>query len=180
MFVRLAQGFTGVYTLTAHLEAFTDWYALYTAGASGPGTGPQHYAVRALVCVLTPNVVLDIRAGGGLTKAADHFFAGAGLALRYEMPLTFPGVCDPRWEMGDRRWKMGWVSPNSQRLCPPARLPVCALRALVVAGNLCAPFLGPCGIELLKKSQPGYLENNSRGSGRHRPEVHPISQVLQP
>ena len=45
MFVRLAQGFTGVYTLTAHLETFTDWYALYTAGASGPGTGPQHYAV---------------------------------------------------------------------------------------------------------------------------------------
>jgi hypothetical protein len=83
MFVRLAQGFTGVYTLTAHLETFTDWYALYTAGASGPGTGQQHYAVGGLVYVLTPNVALDIRAGGGLTKVADHFFAGAGLALRY-------------------------------------------------------------------------------------------------
>jgi|RhiMetdeSRZDD1v2_1073273.scaffolds.fasta_scaffold116112_6 hypothetical protein len=75
---------------------------------------------------------------------------------------------------------MGWVSPNSQRLCPSTRLPVCARRALVVADNLRAQFLGQCGIELLKKSQLGYLENNSRGSGRHRLEVHPISQALQP
>src|SRR2546428_10940510 len=34
LFVRLAQGFTGVYTLTAHLEAFADWYAFYAAGGS--------------------------------------------------------------------------------------------------------------------------------------------------
>ena len=83
LFVRLAQGLTGVYTLTAHLEAFADWYAFYAAGASGTGTGAQHYAVGGLVYVLTPNVALDIWAGGGLTKAADHFLAGAGLALRY-------------------------------------------------------------------------------------------------
>ena len=34
LFVRLAQGLTGVYTLTAHLEAFADWYAFYAAGGS--------------------------------------------------------------------------------------------------------------------------------------------------
>ena len=83
LFVRLAQGLTGVCTLTAHLEAFTDWYAFYAASAGGAGPGAQHYAVGGLVYVLTPHVALDIRAGGGLTKAADHFFAGAGLALRY-------------------------------------------------------------------------------------------------
>jgi outer membrane putative beta-barrel porin/alpha-amylase len=91
LFVRLAQGFTGVYTLTAHLEAFADWYAFYAANAGGAGTGAQHYAVGGLVYVLTPHVALDIRAGGGLTKAAEHFFAGAGLALRYYMPFTFRG-----------------------------------------------------------------------------------------
>ena len=67
-----------------------------------------------LVYVLTPNVALDIRAGGGLTKAADHFFAGAGLVLWYEMPLTFQGVGDPRWEMGDNWLRVLGTAERSQ------------------------------------------------------------------
>ena len=53
LFIRLAQGFTGVYTLTAHLEAFADWYAFYAAGASGTGTGAQHYAANPAMTSVT-------------------------------------------------------------------------------------------------------------------------------
>jgi hypothetical protein len=64
------------------VEWNSNWYALYMAGVSGPGTGPQYYAVGGLVSVLTPNLALDIRVGGDLTKAADHVVTGVGFALR--------------------------------------------------------------------------------------------------
>lgn len=79
----LAQSFTIGYTLTSHLGAYTEWFALYPHSAVAPGTTAQHYFNAGFTYKVTPDFQLDVRAGRGLSNSADDLFAGAGFAVRY-------------------------------------------------------------------------------------------------
>lgn len=82
-YVELAQSVTIGYGLTKKLGAYTEWFAFYPSGAIAPGTTPQHYFNGGFTYRVTPNFQLDIRAGVGLNRRADDFFAGTGFAYRY-------------------------------------------------------------------------------------------------
>ena len=53
------------------------------AGAEDPGARPEYYADGGFVYRINNNFQLDIRAGIGLNRYADDFFAGSGFAVRY-------------------------------------------------------------------------------------------------
>jgi hypothetical protein len=82
-YVELAQSLTVGYTLTDRLGAYTEWFAFFPTGAVAPGVTAQHYANGGFTFRVTPNFQLDMRAGIGLSKSADDFFAGTGFAVRY-------------------------------------------------------------------------------------------------
>ena len=82
-YVNLVSGFTGLYNVTKNLEAFAEWDSFYPAGAVGPLTGPQQYAVGGFVYYINSNFEIDIRAGCGLNEHANDFLAGAGFSVRY-------------------------------------------------------------------------------------------------
>jgi hypothetical protein len=72
-----------VVQVTRDLEAFIEWDAFYSPGASGAASGARDYAVGGLVYFITKNLAVDVRAGVGLTKEANDFLAGTGFAVRY-------------------------------------------------------------------------------------------------
>ncbi len=82
-YIEFAQSLTVGYGLTKKLGAYTEWFAFYPSGAVAPGVGPQHYFNGGFTYRLTPNLQFDIRAGVGLNRQADDFFAGTGFAVRY-------------------------------------------------------------------------------------------------
>jgi hypothetical protein len=71
------------YTLTKKLGAFTEWFALFPHSALDPDVGPQYYLDGGFAYRFTPNTQFDIRAGVGLNRHADDFFAGTGFSFRY-------------------------------------------------------------------------------------------------
>ena len=81
--LEVATGLTAVVQVTRDLEAFVEWDAFYVAGGSGAASGARDYAVGGLVYFITRNLAVDVRAGFGLTKAANDFLAGTGFAVRY-------------------------------------------------------------------------------------------------
>jgi hypothetical protein len=82
-YILFAQSLSLGYTLTPKLGAYTEWYALFPSGASAPGTTAQHYFDGGFTYKLTPDLQFDVRAGVGLSRGADDFFAGAGFVARY-------------------------------------------------------------------------------------------------
>src|SRR3954471_20811229 len=68
-------------TWTEEVRSFTEWYVL--APISADTDSPQYYFNGGFVVLLNKDVQWDIRAGVGLNDAADDFFAGSGLTLRY-------------------------------------------------------------------------------------------------
>ena len=82
-YVEIAQSLTVGYGLTKKLGAYTEWFAFYPAGATAPDVVALHYFNGGFTYRLTPNIQLDIRAGLGLNRHADDFFAGTGFAVRY-------------------------------------------------------------------------------------------------
>jgi Putative MetA-pathway of phenol degradation len=81
--LEVATGTTAVVQVTRNLEAFVEWDAFYAATAPRGAGGARDYAVGGLVYFVSKNFALDIRAGVGLTKDANDFLAGTGLAVRY-------------------------------------------------------------------------------------------------
>jgi len=82
-YVELAQSFTIGYQLTSQVGAYTEWFALYPTSAIAPDVTAQHYFNGGLTYLVTPDFQLDVRAGWGLNRHAEDFFAGAGFAVRY-------------------------------------------------------------------------------------------------
>ena len=82
-YIEFAQSITVGYTLTKKLGAYTEWFAFLPSGAIGEDVGPQHYFNGGFTYKFTPNFQYDIRAGVGLNRRADDFFAGTGFAMRY-------------------------------------------------------------------------------------------------
>lgn len=82
-FVTLAQSLTVGYELSRRLGAFTEWFAFFPHGAFEPNIGPEYYLDGGFTYLLTNNFQVDIRAGIGLNRHADDFYAGSGFAVRY-------------------------------------------------------------------------------------------------
>jgi hypothetical protein len=82
-YLELAQSLTVGYGLAEKLGAYTEFFAFFPAGATISGVGPEYYFNGGFTYQLTHNLQFDIRAGVGLNKRADDFFAGSGFAVRY-------------------------------------------------------------------------------------------------
>ncbi len=78
-----AQSLSIGYKLAKNLTGYTEWFALYPTFANDTGGGAQHYLDGGLQYFLTKNFAVDVRAGVGLSRSADDFFAGAGFVVRY-------------------------------------------------------------------------------------------------
>ena len=77
-----AQSITLNYTFTEQIGGYTEWFVLCPSGADTERV--QHYMDGGLTYKLTPDVQFDVRAGYGLTGAADDLFAGTGLSIRFK------------------------------------------------------------------------------------------------
>jgi len=82
-FLEVAQSLTVNYSLTKKLGAYTEWFAIFPHSALDPEVGPEHYLNGGFTYKFTPNTQYDIRAGFGLNRHADDFFAGTGFSFRY-------------------------------------------------------------------------------------------------
>lgn len=76
-----AQSWTIGYGLTDKLGGYTEYFGFYPAGAETMRV--QHYCNGGLTYSITNDVQWDIRAGKGLNDAADDYFVGTGLVLRF-------------------------------------------------------------------------------------------------
>ena len=76
-----AQSWTVAYTLSDEFGAYTEWFALFPHSADT--ARPEHYFNGGFTYLLSNDIQWDIRAGKGLNGAADDYFVGTGLSLRY-------------------------------------------------------------------------------------------------
>lgn len=67
--------------LTDDVGLYTEWYALFPHSANN--VVPEHYMNGGFAILLSEDVQFDIRAGLGLNDAADDFFVGSGLSIRF-------------------------------------------------------------------------------------------------
>jgi len=81
-YVEIAQSATIVLGLSDDIGMYTEWYALIPNGADTAQV--EHYLNGGFTFLLSNDVQFDIRAGYGLNRAADDFFAGAGLSVRFQ------------------------------------------------------------------------------------------------
>jgi hypothetical protein len=82
-YVEVAQSVTMGLRYTKKLASYTEYFGLYPSSAIDADTVAEHYVNGGFTYLVTNNFQLDIRAGLGLNRAADDFFAGAGFAIRY-------------------------------------------------------------------------------------------------
>ena len=66
---------------TEKLGNYVEWYVLSPIGADT--NRPQNYFNGGFTYLFSKDIQWDIRAGVGLNEAADNFFAGSGLSVRY-------------------------------------------------------------------------------------------------
>jgi hypothetical protein len=78
----IAQSWTVAASLSDQLGAYTEWFALIPSGADTNLT--QHYANGGFTYLISNDVQFDIRAGVGLNAAADDYFIGSGLSIRFQ------------------------------------------------------------------------------------------------
>jgi hypothetical protein len=80
-FLELSQSWTVNRSLGENAGSFAEWFVL--GAHSGDSIRPEHYFNGGFTYRFNNDIQWDIRAGVGLNDAADDFFAGTGLALRY-------------------------------------------------------------------------------------------------
>jgi hypothetical protein len=80
-YVELAQSWTVVRSWTDRLGSYAEWYVL--AATSADTNHTENYFNGGFTYLLNDNVQWDIRAGVGLNEAADDFFVGSGLSVRF-------------------------------------------------------------------------------------------------
>ena len=81
-FSEFAQSWTIGYSLTDRLGAYTEYFALIPH--SGEGEKAQHYFDGGFTFLASDDIQWDIRGGVGLNAAADDYFVGTGLSLRFK------------------------------------------------------------------------------------------------
>lgn len=77
-----AQSWTVAYTLAESLGAYTEWYAFFPTSADT--AKPEHYFNGGFTYLINNDIQWDIRAGVGLNDAADDYFLGTGLSVRFQ------------------------------------------------------------------------------------------------
>ena len=80
-YVEFAQSWTVSYSLSDQLGAYTEWFAFFPSSADT--AVPQHFFNGGFTYLLTDNVQFDVRGGVGLNEAADDYFVGTGLSIRF-------------------------------------------------------------------------------------------------
>jgi hypothetical protein len=78
----ISQSWTVAYSLTDNLGAYTEWYVLAPHSADTDQT--QHYFNGGFTYLISDDVQFDIRYGNGLNHAADDYFVGTGLSIRFK------------------------------------------------------------------------------------------------
>jgi hypothetical protein len=81
-YVEFAQSWTLVRSWTDNVSSFTEWFCLVPCSADTDPT--QHYFDGGFAVLLSDDVQWDIRAGVGLNEAADDYFVGSGLSVRFK------------------------------------------------------------------------------------------------
>jgi hypothetical protein len=76
-----AQSFAVNKSLTRTIGVYGEWYAFVPDGADTNRV--EHYVNGGLTKLFGNNVQWDVRAGAGVNDAADDFFIGTGLSVRY-------------------------------------------------------------------------------------------------
>ncbi len=76
-----AQSWTVAYSITDVVGAYTEWFALLPH--SSDTAKPEHYFNGGFAVLLSNDIQWDIRAGVGLNNAADDYFVGSGLTIRF-------------------------------------------------------------------------------------------------
>jgi Putative MetA-pathway of phenol degradation len=81
-YTQWAQSWTIGYELSERLGGYTECFGI---GPSGADTEkPQYYFDGGLTYSVSNDIQLDIRAGKGLNNAADDYFVGSGLVVRFQ------------------------------------------------------------------------------------------------
>jgi len=78
----ISQSWTVAYSLTDNLGAYTEWYVLAPHSADTDQT--QHYFNGGFTYLINNDIQFDIRYGKGLNHAADDYFVGTGLSIRFK------------------------------------------------------------------------------------------------
>lgn len=76
-----AQSWTVGFSLAERVGAYTEWYAFFPHGADT--ARPEHYFNGGFTFLLSDDVQWDVRAGVGLNDAADDYFLGTGVSVRF-------------------------------------------------------------------------------------------------
>jgi hypothetical protein len=77
-----AQSFVLGCTLTEQLGAYTEWYAFFPHSADT--ALPEHYLNGGFAYLINDDIQWDVRAGVGLNDAADDYFVGTGISIRFQ------------------------------------------------------------------------------------------------
>ena len=77
-----AQSWTIAYSLTEKVGAYTEYFGFYPTSADT--ASPEHYFNGGFTYLISNDVQWDIRAGTGLNDAADDYFVGTGLSIRFK------------------------------------------------------------------------------------------------
>ena len=81
-YTEFAQSLTVGYSLTDRLGMYTEWFAFFPHSADTARA--EHYFNGGFTYLLSDDVQFDIRGGQGLNDAADDWFAGTGLSIRFK------------------------------------------------------------------------------------------------
>jgi hypothetical protein len=81
-YAEFAQSWTINRSWTERVTSFTEWFVLVPTSADTNHT--EHYFDGGFSVLLNDDVQWDVRAGVGLNQAADDFFAGSGLSIRFK------------------------------------------------------------------------------------------------
>ncbi|MEZ6045032.1 MAG: transporter [Planctomycetaceae bacterium] len=76
-----AQSWTVATSLTERLGMYTEWFAFFPDNADTAQV--EHYVNGGFTWLINNDLQFDVRAGTGLTGAAEDFFTGAGLSIRF-------------------------------------------------------------------------------------------------
>jgi hypothetical protein len=82
-YTQFAQSLTTGVGLTENVSGYFEWFALLPHSAQQPDSKPVYFLDGGFTWLLNDNLQYDIRAGVGLNDAAEDYFVGSGLALRF-------------------------------------------------------------------------------------------------
>jgi hypothetical protein len=80
-YTQFSQSLSLGHSWTERVGSYAEWYVLSPIGADTNHT--QNYFNGGFTVLINNDVQWDIRAGVGLNEAADDFFAGSGISIRY-------------------------------------------------------------------------------------------------